>query len=196
LADIETANNLANDVLGRSLDELPPQTRRLLDRIDAMVREHCTQHHIKQEDYRFSRRDVRIYCGWSDTQVKKHIKRLEELEYVLVHRGTRGQSFVYELLYNGEGHDGQSFMMKLIDINQLKHQYDAKKDPQFTKKDPSSTPQVSPKGHLCVDTKNNHNDLFNNHLDAIPTFINKKTDQGTQNKNASYRKPGSLAAKH
>ena len=30
LSDIETANRLAHEVLGRSLDELPPQTRRLL----------------------------------------------------------------------------------------------------------------------------------------------------------------------
>ena len=32
--------------------------------------------------------------------------RLVELEYLLVHRGGRGQSFVYELLYGGEGQDG------------------------------------------------------------------------------------------
>ena len=30
LEDIDTANRLAHEVLGRSLDELPPQTRRLL----------------------------------------------------------------------------------------------------------------------------------------------------------------------
>ena len=30
LADIEAANTIAHEVLGRSLDELPPQTRRLL----------------------------------------------------------------------------------------------------------------------------------------------------------------------
>ena len=30
LDDISTANRLAHEVLGRSLDELPPQTRRLL----------------------------------------------------------------------------------------------------------------------------------------------------------------------
>ena len=33
-SDIETANRLAHEVLGRSLDELPPQTRRLLVLID------------------------------------------------------------------------------------------------------------------------------------------------------------------
>jgi hypothetical protein len=37
LADIAMANRLAHEVLGRSLDELPPQTRRLLLAVDEMV---------------------------------------------------------------------------------------------------------------------------------------------------------------
>ena len=42
-----------------------------------------------------------------------HMRKLEELEYVLVHRGGRGQSFVYELLYDGAGRDGKPFLMGL-----------------------------------------------------------------------------------
>jgi DNA primase len=41
LADIALANELAHEVLGRTLDELPPQTRRLLGLIIAMVEEAC-----------------------------------------------------------------------------------------------------------------------------------------------------------
>ncbi len=52
LADIETANRLAHEVLGRSLDELPPQTRRLLLLIDEMVRAECER--LKMERCRFS----------------------------------------------------------------------------------------------------------------------------------------------
>ena len=37
LQDIAAANTLAHEVLGRSLDELPPQTRRLLEQLKAMV---------------------------------------------------------------------------------------------------------------------------------------------------------------
>ena len=36
--------------------------------------------------------------GLGDTQLKVHLERLVELEYVIVHRGGRGQSFVYELV--------------------------------------------------------------------------------------------------
>lgn len=128
LADIETANRLAHEALGRSLDELSPQTRRLLEVVTGMVEKHCASQAITRGDYRFSRRDVRESSGWSDFQVKQHMHKLEELEYVLVHRGGRGQSFVYELLYDGAGRDGKPFLMGLIEIEALKQAYDGKKE--------------------------------------------------------------------
>jgi DNA primase catalytic core len=128
LADIETANRLAHEALGRSLDELSPQTRRLLALVTAMVETQCAAQAITRSDYRFSRREVRDAAGWSDFQVKMHMKKLEELEYVLVHRGGRGQSFVYELLYDGQGRDGKPFLMGLVDVETLKCAYDGKKE--------------------------------------------------------------------
>src|SRR5208337_920445 len=130
LADIEVANRLAHEALGRSLDELSPQTRRLLALVTAMVETQCAALKIARADYRFSRRDVREQAGWSDFQVKMHMHKLEELEYVLVHRGGRGQSFVYELLYDGAGRDGKPFLMGLIDVHALKQIYDGKKEHQ------------------------------------------------------------------
>jgi len=82
-SDIEVANRLAHDVLGRSLDELPPQTRTLLKHVYQMVRERCEVESIEINQYRFSRRDVREYVGWTDFQIKKHMSRLQEMEYVL-----------------------------------------------------------------------------------------------------------------
>ena len=35
------------------------------------------------------------------------------MEYLLVHRGGRGQCFAYELLYQGEGDEGEPFVMGL-----------------------------------------------------------------------------------
>jgi DNA primase len=130
-ADIRLANRLAHEVLGRSLDELAPQTRRLLHLIDAMVTEACTRLAIDRSDYRFSRKDVRDFTGWGHTQLKVHLHRLEELEYLLVHRGGRGQSFVYELVYCGEGQDGAAFVMGLVDPEQLEGEYDQKKSGAF-----------------------------------------------------------------
>ncbi len=136
LDDIEIANRLASKVLGRSLDELPPQTRRFLDMVKEMVKKECERLQVDRADYRVSRRQICEYTGWSLTQVRMHLDRLVEHEYVLVHRGSRGLSFVYELLYNGEGKQGEPFLMGLIDVNQLmtintkkeeqKHNYDEK----------------------------------------------------------------------
>jgi hypothetical protein len=141
LADIAHANRLAHDVLGRSLDELPPQTRRLLTLIDDMVSAQCQAQGMKRGDYRFSRRALREHTGWGDTQLKVHLQRLVELEYVLVHRGT-GNRFSYELLYDGQGQDGQPFLPGLLDIDQLKHAYDAKRSGQKAHRSGSGRPPV------------------------------------------------------
>ena len=119
LSDVALANRLASEVLGRSLDELPPQTRRLLLALDGMVTGLCENDGIAREDLRFSRRDVRAATGWGDTQLKVHMARLVELEYLLLHRGGRGQSFVYELLWRGEGKDGSRFLPGLLDVTGL-----------------------------------------------------------------------------
>ncbi len=102
LGDIETANKLAHEVLGRTLDELPPQTRSLLDLIHGMVTDRCKTLEMKHGDFRFSRRDVREHTDWGNTQIRIHMDRLSDLEYLISHRGGRGQTFVYELLYDNE----------------------------------------------------------------------------------------------
>lgn len=124
--DLAVANRLAHEVLGRSLDELAPQTRRLLDLLHTMVTEVCVRDHIARTDYRFSRKTVRASTGWSDTSLRLHLRRLEELEYLLAHHGKRGQSFVYELLYDGQGTEGQPFVTGLLDVTTLSSTYDGK----------------------------------------------------------------------
>ena len=124
LSDIETANKLAHDILGRTLDELPPQTRKLLKQIQTMVKTECDNQKIEQNTYRFSRRHIRDFTQWSDGQLKIHCKRLEEMEYLLVHRGGRGQSIEYELLYDAE-QATDNHLMGLINTSTL--HYDGEK---------------------------------------------------------------------
>lgn len=128
LSDIEAANRLAHEVLGRTLDELPPQTRKLLGLLHAWVAKECQRQVLKRADVRFSRKQVRTVTGWGDTQLKIHLARLVELEYLRLHRSARGQSFEYELLYEGEGETGERFVMGLVDVESLRgHGYDAQR---------------------------------------------------------------------
>ena len=99
--DIATADRLMEELMRRSLDELPSQTRRLLELMDEMLSGECQRLKVERSDFRFSRRDVRSHTGWGHTQLKTHLHRLEELEYLIVHRGGRGQTFVYELNWSG-----------------------------------------------------------------------------------------------
>jgi DNA primase catalytic core len=120
LEDIAVANRLAAEVLGRTLDELPPQSRRLLELLDDLVEQIASEREIERSEVRFSRREVLDHTGWSYPQVRRHLERLVELEHVLVHRGHRGNSFLYELLWDGRGGEGEVFMTGLIDVESLK----------------------------------------------------------------------------
>ena len=104
--DIEVADGLAKQLLGRSLDELPPQTRRLLGLIEGMVAQLATELAMDTCDVRFSRRRLREATGWGNTQLKVHLSRLLEMEFVSLHRGPNGR-FLYELCYarKSEGAD-------------------------------------------------------------------------------------------
>lgn len=121
VTDIEAANRLAHEVLGRSLDELPPQTRRVLATLHSWVEGVTQERQMRRADVRFARSDVRRVTSLSDVQTRIHLERLVALECVLVHRGTRGQSFEYELLYDGQGDNGAPFVAGLIDVDALKN---------------------------------------------------------------------------
>jgi hypothetical protein len=135
--DIAIANRLVDEVLGRSLDELPPQTRKLLWLIEGAVRGECARLKIERGVFRFSRKDVRGWSAWGDTVLKKHLARLEQMEYLLVHRGGRGQSFVYELLFERGDSAAKLRLPGLIDV------YDLEKSPLETEKARPGRPHVA-----------------------------------------------------
>jgi len=117
--DIEIANRLSGEVLGCSLDELPPQTRRVLSLLDAWVTRECEEMSCDRPDFRFTTREVRDALSLGVSQTKVHLARLTELEYLVVHRAVPGRPHVYELLYQGEGSDGRSFLPGLLDPGEL-----------------------------------------------------------------------------
>lgn len=159
--DIATANKLAHEVLGRTLDELPPQTRTLLSLIDKMVTEQCKKENKERQHYHFSRREIRGVTGWSDNQLKVHCYRLQEMEYLLVHQGGRGKTIKYELLYDGHNDDQQRQLMGLIDVDALKRHYDNEKLGKNSEKLGSSLGQVGAKLGGCLGNETNRKDNNN-----------------------------------
>ena len=123
IGDIEIAHRLAHAVLGQSLDELAPQTRRLLTAVHGYATTEAKKLAIPLDLVRFTRRQLREHLagqgvGWGDTQLKVHLARLVDLELVMAHRLESG-AFGYELLWNPRtvhGYDaGGRFLAGLTD---------------------------------------------------------------------------------
>ena len=120
LEDIALANRLAHEVLGRSLDELPPQTRRVLGMIETFVDAQMQQRSVLRSDVRFTRRELRSRCGMSDAAIRVHLERLVAMEYVRTVTGKNGQRFEYELLFDGALERSAPQMMGLIEVEALR----------------------------------------------------------------------------
>ncbi len=128
LDDIEKANKLANEVLGQSLDELAKPSRTLLSAIYKMVKGIADKQNISIDQVYFTRRDVREYTGWTDWQVKTHIKQLEELEYLHVQIGAQGKRYSYALNYRGQREDSNKCYLDLTPMEEIKRLMKQEKD--------------------------------------------------------------------
>jgi DNA primase len=193
-ADVAVANRLAHEVLGRSLDELPPQTRRLLGLISEMVKEVCAKLGMDRQDYRFTRRDVRERTGWGNTQLKLHLHRLEELEYLLVHRGGRGQSFVYELLFDAEAQGRVPFLPDLIDVEALVNPgYDVNRSGSESEKSAPGRGQVGPESGGGRDAEIAANSNAEREIGSQPALAARDARPGSASRAASYVPASSLS---
>jgi len=127
LDDIEAANKIAPEVLGRSLDELPPQTRTLLEKIKSLVREKMAEQKLEQRYSLFSRRELRDKTAWSHTQIRRHLERLLELEHLITRGGRNGVLMKYELLTELET-DATGYHIGLLDLDELRKKHREAKD--------------------------------------------------------------------
>ena len=134
LDDVRIANKLAHEILGRSLDELSRPGRALLLLLDGMVEK--TAERLRKENasaslsagdgnapnrtsISFTRREIREATGWAHTRVHRYLKELIELEYVLLDSGRNGTLCRYRLAYEGQGKNGERFMLGLVDPDEL-----------------------------------------------------------------------------
>jgi DNA primase len=128
LDDIDKANALAGPVLGQSLDELAPPSRTLLTAIFEMVTIMAKDKPCPINEIYFTRRQIREFTGWSDWQVREHIKQLEQLEYLYVRVGSKGKEYAYALNYKGQGQEDQRFYLNLTTVAQIKARMKKDKD--------------------------------------------------------------------
>jgi hypothetical protein len=92
----------------------------LLEQLKAMVEARCESEEIDPELCWFTRREVREFTGWSNTQLKVYLDRLEELEYIYPRRaGMRGSAYEYELLFDGDTDTAKPQLVGLIDLQKL-----------------------------------------------------------------------------
>jgi hypothetical protein len=117
--DAALAGRLAAEVMGRTLEGLLPQTRQLLALVDDLVSARARSARRPRSAIRFTQRELRESFAWGDFQLRRHLARLVELEYVLVHRTPRGNQREYELMYDGQGRKGEPFLLGLVDAAKL-----------------------------------------------------------------------------
>jgi len=127
LEDIDRANTLANEVLGQCLDELAPPSRTLLSGIYNMVKKISDKQKNSIDEIYFTRRMIREHTGWTDWQIRSHIKQLEDLEYLHVRIGAQGKQYAYALNYRGQGEDGGKCYLNLTPVEEIKKLINKKK---------------------------------------------------------------------
>jgi DNA-binding transcriptional ArsR family regulator len=84
-----------------------------------LVAQLATQQGIARSDVRFTRREVRETLNLGDTQLRLHLERLAELEYVLLRRDGPGGKYLYELAYDGDPAGDKPHLPGLIDAATL-----------------------------------------------------------------------------
>ncbi|MBL0380056.1 MAG: hypothetical protein JKP90_10400 [Desulfofustis sp. PB-SRB1] len=85
-----------------------------------MVQEQAEQNNAPIDEIFFTRRMIREYTGWSDWQVRAHIKQLEEMEYIGVRTSSRGKEYSYILTYQGQGEEHQErCYLNLTSVEQI-----------------------------------------------------------------------------
>jgi hypothetical protein len=98
---------------------MPPQSRRLLEIIKDLVRTMRKEQRVEQQLALFSRRDLQAASGWSYSQIKRHLWRLQELEYVVPRFGRMGATLKYELVIDADEPEGVAHI-GLLDVEKLR----------------------------------------------------------------------------
>jgi DNA primase catalytic core len=96
--DYAIAYDLAHQVFAEGASDLPKPARDFLAQVEAVVESAAKQAKTAVAEYWFTRRQVREALRLPDYLAKRHMREIEDLEYVTVQRAPSGGSFRYRLL--------------------------------------------------------------------------------------------------
>ena len=122
LEDIALANELAQAVLARSLDEVSPPVRGMYREFRGLCKQRAEESGCRPDQVQLSRREIREATGWSDWQVRTYCQQLADMEYLYAVSGNNGKRFVYELAFYTEDEEESPAMRGLVSVEQLKQQ--------------------------------------------------------------------------
>lgn len=118
LADIALANELAEEVLSKAMDELAPPVRGMFEAIRKACRTKAEQGKTKTADVRLTRREIRDMTGWSDWQVRSYCQKLVEMEYLFALQSINGKPAVYQLANDADNE--METLRGLTSVDELK----------------------------------------------------------------------------
>ena len=119
IADIALANELAQEVLARGLDELAAPVRGLYEELRKLCVQRAEEMNCQPEAVLLSRREIREATGWSDWQVRSYCRQLVEMEYLYATINGNGRPCVYSLARAEEtGLDGLRGLTEVAAIQQ------------------------------------------------------------------------------
>jgi hypothetical protein len=98
LADYAIAYDLAHQVFADSAHDLPKPARDLLAQVEGIVETVAKKAKAGIGETWFTRRMIREATKLPDHIIKRHMREIEDLEYVQVQRAPSGGSFRYRLL--------------------------------------------------------------------------------------------------
>ena len=92
------AYKIVHEILEHSYSLLSRESQKLFEILQRCVKQAAETEGLDIEDYRFSRRDIRLWTRWSDTKVRQHLSELLRMEILRCESGGRGRGgFRYKL---------------------------------------------------------------------------------------------------
>jgi len=97
IEDYRLAYQLAAEILGSTLDELPRAARELLEEVQKFVLEEAEKSGQEPSAVTFTRRTIRERLLWPDYKIKEGFKILQDLEYLEIVASSFGAKSLYRL---------------------------------------------------------------------------------------------------